>query len=177
MTDDLSSIAKSIAAESAEITERLRQSEVQRIIERIGTESDESLADIAAIAAQICMVPVSTITLIDDVKQYIKGMVGMSEEVRVLNRFEGICNITIQSPDTNTIFYDASVDDRIKGLPVVDGTYDYIKFYAGLPLVTPSGFAIGSMCVIDRMPRKLRKDQLQAVERLRKLALRILLGN
>ena len=177
MTDDLSSIAKSITAESAEITERLRQGEVQRIIDRIGTEPDTNLADIAAIAAQICMVPVSTITLIDDAKQYIKGMVGMSEEVRVLNRFEGICNITIQSPDTNTIFYDATVDDRIKGLPVVDGTYDYIKFYAGLPLVTPAGYAIGSMCVIDRMPRKLRKDQLQAVERLRKLALRILLGN
>lgn len=176
MPDDLKSLVDDLNAESAEIVERLRQTEALRILGKIGKAPDEALADIAAIAAQICDVPVSTVTLIDDANQYIKGMVGMDESCRLLNRFEGICNLTIQSPDTHTIIYDASEDIRLKGLPVVNGTYDYIRFYAGMPLVTTNGYAVGSMCVIDRVPRKLRKDQLAAVEKLRKLVMRLIEG-
>lgn len=174
MTDSFNNAAKSLAQEAASLIEMMRVETVKKVVADIDRAGEDSLSDLAALAAQICMVPVATVTLIDDESQRHWGHFGLKPEMRCIGRDEGLCILTIQTPEINTIIYDASVDDRVKGLPVVNGTYDYIKFYAGMPLVMPDGAVIGTICVIDHLPRTLRKDQLAAMERLRKLVLRVL---
>jgi PAS domain S-box-containing protein len=66
---------------------------------------------------------------------------------------------------------DASADDRFADNPLVQGP-DGIRFYAGAPLVTPEGLALGSICVLDHVPRQLRPDQLEALRALARQAVR-----
>lgn len=172
MSNDLDAAARGLAQEAAALIEQMRLEKLSQI-KIMHTAPEAAYDDIVALAAQICDVPLSTITLLDDSVQWHKAMVGFPESMRECKRSDTICNVTIRTPDMDTVVYDASEDIRLKSLPVVDGTYDYLKFYAGMPLVL-DGQAVGTLCVMDRVPRKLRKDQLEAMDRLRRLVLLLL---
>lgn len=174
--DDLRSLVDGLLEESNQVVEGLRARRTREILDRKGESVDQNLSDVTALAALICDVPVSTITLIDSHDQYIRGHVGVAESLLCLPSEEGLCRITIQDPNSPTIIYDALIDSRVQNSPFVNGVYDTVRFYAGLPLTTQDGLALGSICVLDHKPRELTEDQMMALRRLRSLAMRILLA-
>ena len=115
---------------------------------------------ITELASLICDVPISLISLIDEKRQWFKSSVGMV--VRETPRDLAFCGYTIMD---NSFFEveDTSKDDRFKGNALVTGDPN-IRFYAGYPLIDPQGYALGSLCVIDRKPKILTDKQKRSLE-------------
>ncbi len=115
---------------------------------------------ITELASLICDVPISLVTLIDEHRQWFKSSVGISasETPRDL----AFCNYTIMD-DAFFEVSDATRDDRFKDNMLVTGDY-HVRFYAGYPLVDPEGYALGSLCVVDRIPKKLSPKQKRSLE-------------
>ncbi len=133
-----------------------------REYEVLDTDPEIGFDDLTALAASICEVPVSAITLIDAERQWFKSRVGVEASETPLEF--SFCAYAILKPEMMVV-EDAAVDATFAYHPAV--TQDNgIRFYAGVPLRTPEGFALGTICVADRVPRKLRPDQLRALESL-----------
>jgi PAS domain S-box-containing protein len=117
---------------------------------------------ITRLASYICQAPIALITLIDNDKQWFKSKVGI--ELTQAPRNDAICNYTIQGDEIFEV-PDALLSDDIKGNPFVD-TADGVRFYAGAPLIDPDGYRLGSLCVIDLIPRTLTNEQRDALRTL-----------
>jgi len=132
----------------------------------LDTDPEKAFDDLALLASQICGTPIASITLIDENRQWFKARVGhsMSETTRGV----AFCAHTIEQPGL-FIVPDARHDERFRDNPMVRGE-PHVRFYAGAPLVTPEGHAIGSLCVIDSVPRTLTDDQRQALGALKRQA-------
>ena len=119
--------------------------------------------DIVALAAQICGTPISLVSLIDSERQWFKARVGLGPtETR---RDLAFCAHAIASPEPMLIVEDASLDPRFNANPLVTGA-PHIRFYAGAPIVLPGGAAMGTVCVIDTVPRTLDAAQQRALQAL-----------
>ncbi len=128
----------------------------------LDTEPEAAFDDLTSLAAQICQTPTALICLVDDCRQWFKAKVGLtaSETPRDL----AFCAHTILHSDL-LIVPDALADSRFTQNLLV--THDpKIRFYAGVPLITPEGQALGTMCVIDFQPRELSSQQLAALQAL-----------
>ncbi len=124
----------------------------------------ESIFDSITLAiAKICEVPIALVSLVDANRQWFKSAYGL--RARETPRDVAFCSRAIESPDELMIVEDASVDERFADNPLVVGEPN-IRFYAGKPLVTSDGFGVGTLCVIDRQPRRLLQHQLDALEAL-----------
>ncbi|HEX8708024.1 MAG TPA: GAF domain-containing protein [Pyrinomonadaceae bacterium] len=130
--------------------------------EVLDTDPEESFDDLARLAAYICGTPIAIISLIDSDRQWFKSQLGLSE--RETSRDVSFCAhaITQSGP---FIVRDALDDERFRSNPMVNSS-PYIRFYAGSPLSTVEGFKLGTLCVIDRVPRELRPDQVAALRML-----------
>lgn len=124
---------------------------------------------IAALAASICETPIALISLVDRERQWFKARVGL--DVRETPREVAFCAHAIVDPDPTEI-RDASVDPRFFDNPLVTGDPD-IRFYAGRPLRDDQGNALGTLCVIDRVPRELTPGQRDAMEHLAVVVMRL----
>jgi len=132
-------------------------------LEVMDTPPDAHLDVFVKSAALTCDVPISLITLIDSERQWFKANVGLPG-VTQTDRQLAFCNYTIQQDEILEVT-DAQNDTRFSNNPLVLGDPE-IRFYAGAPLTLENGARVGSLCVIDRQPRKLSQKQLKTLEHL-----------
>jgi anti-sigma regulatory factor (Ser/Thr protein kinase) len=130
----------------------------------LDTEPERAFDDLTLLASQICGTPIAAISLIDDRRQWFKSRVGLP--IQEAARSVAFCAHVIEQRST-MIVPDALGDARFRENPLVTGE-PRVRFYAGAPLITPDGHALGTLCVVDRVPRTLTPDQLQALEALRR---------
>ncbi|MDB5277281.1 MAG: hypothetical protein JWR61_2236 [Ferruginibacter sp.] len=129
----------------------------------LDTLSEAEFDDITSIASIICDTPISAITLIDKDRQFFKSKIGL-EEIQT-PRDIAFCAHAINNPSELMIVPDAREDIRFTDNPLVTG-HPHIVFYAGMPLVTPGGYALGTICVIDHQVRDLSANQKKAMRSL-----------
>lgn len=115
---------------------------------------------VVRIASAICGVPISLISLIDRDRQWFKARLGL--DTQETPRSMAFCDHAIRTPDTLMEVPDAALDPRFAQNPLVTGAPD-VRFYAGVPLVDSSGHALGTLCVLDRVPRELDDGQRSAL--------------
>jgi hypothetical protein len=139
--------------------ERLKALKQYNILD---TTPEQAFDDITLLASFICETPISLITLLDETRQWFKAKVGLA--VSETPREVAFCNHALNQPEM-LIIEDARRDERFSSNPLVTGDPN-IRFYAGSQLVTPDGYPLGTLCVIDQKPRELSPDQLQALEAL-----------
>ena len=116
--------------------------------------------ELTLLASQIFNVPIVAITLVDDSRQWFKSSVGL--KVSQTDRSISFCTHAIQQT-SKLIINDATQDDRFSNNPLVTGELG-IRFYAGIPLITKTGFALGSFCIIDQIPRELTDIQISLLQ-------------
>ena len=126
----------------------------------LDTLPEQQFDDLTFLASQICGTPISLISLLDDKRQWFKARVGFepSETPRAVS----FCAHTILD-DSLMEVPDATVDARFADNDLVTGETG-IRYYAGVPLVTPEGFRMGTLCVLGKEPRHLSDYQLKALE-------------
>jgi len=134
----------------------------------LDSEPEESFDDLVVLAAHVCKTPMALLSLVDDHRQWFKSKVGV--EASETPKEISVCAHAIQQQDL-FIVPDMREDARFRENPLVVGE-PHIRFYAGAPLVNEDGFALGTLCVVDREPRELDEEQKAALHSLSRLALR-----
>lgn len=137
--------------------------------EILDTPDEPVLDDFTQLAARFCDTPISLISLVDDRRQWFKSRHGL--DVSETPRQISFCAHAIAGDDFFEI-PDASLDPRFKDNPLVTGE-PHIRFYASAPLVSPDGYKLGTLCVIDRKPRLLDLEQRDALKRLSRQVMRL----
>lgn len=137
----------------------------------LGTLPQPAFDHITALASQICGTPIALISLIDRDRQWFKSRVGLAAEQT--GRDESFCGHAILDPTQVLVVEDALQDARFADNPLVLGEPN-IRFYAGAPIVTEDGHALGTVCVIDRRARVLEPAQRTALRSLASLVATLL---
>ena len=151
-------------------SERLAALRQYRILD---TPPERALDDITGLAAHICRAPTALITFVDADRQWFKSRYGWADPES--SREISFCAHAIVSADGGELVVpDASQDARFRDNPFVTANPPLVCFYAGVPLLSPDGHALGTLCVIDREPRVISAGDMDALRALRRLVVDIL---
>ncbi len=139
----------------------------------LDTHPEDRFDDLTRLAALICSTPISLISLVDEDRQWFKSKTGL--DVCQTAREEAFCAHAVMSSEL-LLVPDASRDPRFASNPLVLGEL-HVRFYAGAPLTAPNGHHLGTLCVMDRVPRELSCEQLEALRILsRQVMTQVILG-
>ena len=130
--------------------------------EVLDTEPEQRFDDLTLLASHICETPIALITLVDAERQWFKSRVGLT--TTQTPRAISFCGHAILKDDVMVV-PDAAADPRFAHNPLVTGE-PHARFYAGAPLLSPGGQTLGTLCVLDRVPRDLTPGQLDALRAL-----------
>lgn len=133
--------------------------EALRRYKLLESSSDADLDELTRLAAYVCKAPVALISFVDEAHEWLKAKVGWSSTP--LAREISFCGHAILQSGT-FIIRDTWADERFAKNPLVLGE-PHIRFYAGAPLLTPDGYSLGTLCVIDHVPRELDANQISAL--------------
>jgi GAF domain-containing protein len=143
--------------------------EALRGFEILDTPAEKAFDDLVRLASYICETPIAAVSFIDHDRQWFKAKVGL--DVPETKRDISFCAHAITLPKEPLIVPDASVDARFSDNPLVMDE-PKIRFYAGAPLVTENGLVLGTLCVIDHVPRELSAAQIKALNVVRNQVMR-----
>jgi signal transduction histidine kinase len=142
--------------------ERLKEVERYNLTEEL---SNESLESIVEIASEICQMPITLMSIVDQERQFFKVAIGV--DAKETSRDVSFCAHAINRPEDLLIVEDASKDERFSDNPLVVGE-PFIRFYAGIPILSPDNYPLGTVCVIDNKPNRLSENQKNALRHLGK---------
>src|ERR1043166_7812054 len=144
--------------------ERLRALQTYKILD---TNPEERFDQLTRLAALICGVPISLISLIDSDRQWFKSRFGL--DVQETPRAQAFCTHAIMQPDLFVV-PEATKDERFADNPLVTGDLN-IRFYAGEPLAARDGHVLGTLCVITHVRNTLTEPQMEALKIVGKLVI------
>lgn len=136
--------------------QRLRTLKLYRILD---TAAEQTFDDLTRLATTICDTPIGLVSLVDENRQWFKARVGLS--AAETSRDVAFCAYALLE-DKLMVVEDAAEDERFAHNPLVTAEPS-IRFYAGAPLVVREGVSLGTLCVIDRQPRRLTNYQRDAL--------------
>lgn len=145
----------------------------QRVLESFDVlETQQAVFEhVVQVASVVCATPIALVSLVDRDRLYFMARAGLDVEEVPCER--SLCNYAIRTPTRMLEVRDASTDPRFADSPLITGAPG-IRFYAGVPLLTSDGVAIGTLCVIDRQPRVLTESQRVALESLAQITIELL---
>jgi PAS domain S-box-containing protein len=152
---------------SESINEQNRLEALERY-DILDTPPEPEFDDFTRLATLICQAPIALISMVDESRQWFKSRVGL--EVCETHRNISFCQHAIQSTELMEI-PDTRLDERFCANPLVTGE-PHIRFYAGVPLTTPDGHRLGTLCVNDHVPRQLTGEQRDGLARLARQVMR-----
>ncbi|MDH3539588.1 MAG: GAF domain-containing protein, partial [Acidimicrobiia bacterium] len=132
----------------------------------LDTPAEQVFDDVTFVASQVYETPIALMSLVDRDRQWFKSSVGL--DVPETHRDLAFCAHAIWDPTDVMVVEDAAYDPRFSNNPLVVADPS-IRFYAGAPLQTSSGNALGTLCVIDRVPRQLTEGEDQVLQALARL--------
>lgn len=133
--------------------EALRQYQI------LDTEPEQAYDNIAQLAALICGTPIVLVNFIDENRQWFKAKIGL--DVPEMPRSMGLSYLCQEQQDV-VVVYDTWTDEKLAKNSVVT-SYPYVRFYVGVPLITPNGDMVGTLCLIDQVPREISHKQIEAL--------------
>ena len=153
-------VAPAAAPLPANEASRLAALRAQQVLDSL---PEQMFDDIVRVASNVCGTPIALISLVDENRQWFKAKVGL--QASETPRDQAFCAHAILEPDRPLVVPDATQDPRFAANPLVTGSPD-IRLYAGAPIVSHSGHALGTVCVIDHEPRELTQAQIDSLQAL-----------
>jgi GAF domain-containing protein len=144
--------------------------ELLRQYDVLDTAAEPAFDEITARAAEICQTPISLLTFVDRDRAWFKSNTGL--DLREVPRDRSFCAHAI-CQDEPYVIPDLLADERFSHNPLVNQK-PHLRSYAGMPLISPEGLALGTLCVIDRKPRELTAEQMDQLKELAKGAVLLL---
>ncbi|WP_311239671.1 MULTISPECIES: GAF domain-containing protein [unclassified Xanthomonas] len=134
---------------------------------------EDTYQDIVQVAASLCNTPIALMSLVDRDRQWFKAQLGLG--LQQTDRSQAVCDHAIRDPGHLMEVSDLTQDPRFRDISVVTGDTG-ARFYAGMPLVTTEGVALGTVCVLDTEPRSLNELQRTGLQALARVAMNLLDG-
>ncbi|MCC4588983.1 GAF domain-containing protein [Xanthomonas melonis] len=132
---------------------------------------EDTYQDIVQVAASLCETPIALMSLVDRDRQWFKARLGVA--LQQTDRSQAVCDHAIREPNALMEVPDLTQDPRFRDISVVTGDTG-ARFYAGMPLVTSDGVALGTVCVLDTEPRHLNDIQRNGLRALARVTMRLL---